>query len=349
MKHPIPADLLPKLDAWLPRELVSSGALAGLRTTLGLFPRAPVGVFGLECRLGSDPQVDLGIGLSHRSLAAFPFDGVAERSPQWSRIAALASRNSADGSPIQRRLSRLWLELDDAGAGLAPAAKLPVPAVVVNLDEFPTACRTEREREVVLDEILAPLVGGALDPHLRRLFHRGFTSLPPTFARVSDVGVFLSRDSPIRMCIGNLHDHEIPTYLAELDWPGDRDALCRTLESTAEARSGGPHPSFLLHLDIAAGLRPRIGLELILERHIQLAGAIAEVALLDQLVEQGLCQPDKRAALARWPRHELEPLSAGQRLSILRLNSIKLVCDAKGAVHAKAYLVVVTVTKAQTE
>jgi len=341
-----PAELLAKLEATVPRELVSERALAGLQATLGLFPRAPLEVFGLECRLGSDARVDLGIGLNHTSFGAFPFDELAERSPAWGRIAALARRSITPGTPVHRKLSRPWLELDDAGSRPPASGAVPLPAIVIGIDEFAAEARTPDGRALLLDEVLVPLAE-ELAPAARRVIERCFTALPPGPARVTDVGVFLSRGSPIRVCIGNVRDDELPSLLAQIGWPGRTDVLARTLEDTADARQASPHPEFLVHLDVGAELLPRIGLEFLLERRVQLAGAIAEAALLDQLVARDLCSPDKRAALDRWPGHVLEPLGHGQRLGIRRLNSIKLVWDATGVVHAKAYLVMLDVTTAE--
>jgi hypothetical protein len=347
MKSLSPAELLPRLEASVPRELVSPRALAGLTATLELFPHAPVDVVCLECRLGSEDQVDLAIGLNQRTFGAFGFVELAERSPAWSRIAALAQQSTTPGTSIHGKLLRLWLELDDAGAGppSRPGA-VPVPAVVVGIDEFPDAADTAEGRAQLFQGVLAPLAG-EVAPATLQAFDRCFTALPPGPACVTDVGVFLSRDSPIRICIGNLRDDELPPYLARIGWPSHGDVLARILDATAQARSVSPRPSFLVHLDVGAELRPRIGLEFLFERQVQLAGAIAEAALLDVLVAQGWCLPHKRAALDRWPGHVVEPHAAGQRLCILRLNSIKLAWDAAGVVQAKAYLIVLHVAAAE--
>ena len=346
MKRLSPADLLAKLEASLPRELVSERALAGLAATLAQLPGAPLEVFGLECRLGDDARVDLGIGLNHTSFGAFPFDALAERSPAWGRIAALARRSITPGTPVHRKLSRPWLELDHAGSMPSASEAVPLPALVIGIDEFAAEVRTPEGRARLFDEVLLPLAE-EIAPAARLAIDRCFTELPPGPARVTDVGVFLSRGAPIRVCIGNVRDDELPSLLSRIGWPGRADVLAHVLDDTAEARRASPHPAFLVHLDVGAELLPRIGLEFMLERHVQLAGAIAEAALLDQLVARELCSPTKRAALERWPGHVVEPHARGQRLCIRRLNSIKLVWDATGVVHAKAYLVMLEVASTE--
>jgi hypothetical protein len=327
--------LLATLHETVPPALFSADALAGVRALLATLPGAPVEVTLLECHLGESLTVDLALGLNRHGFACFPFTPVTASNPTWARISALARATGA-----MDKLTRVWLEFDDIDQAWD---RPPTPAVIVGIDGFPDACRSDADLTLLLDRVLEPLAGEPLDPGTRAIVRRCFARLPPAPAHIGDVGVYLSRGgAPIRLCVANLGDEEILTYLGEIGWQGKRDILARSLADTAHARADSPFPSYLLHIDVRDGVGSRVGLELMLDRRIQFAGALAEQALLAQLVERGLCSPDKRAALERWPGYT----ESEGRLCIRRVNSVKISCSGEGRLDAKAYLVVLHVAAA---
>jgi hypothetical protein len=96
----------------------------------------------------------------------------------------------------------------------------------------------------------------------------------------------------------------------------------------------------VLNLDVGAdGVGPRISIEYFLCRREQVRGRLREAAFLDRLVERGLCTPrrGKEAAAGLGVSLHRLPHEMWESLVTFRLNHVKLVYTADGAVEAKAY------------
>jgi hypothetical protein len=163
------------------------------------------------------------------------------------------------------------------------------------------------------------------------------------------VGTLLSRGQHdvVRFYVNHLSPQEILSYLEECEWQGETHVLLtllKRLETVADR--------FVLGFDITAtGIGPRIGVECsFLSDSFQREERWQD--LLDILVEQKLCLPERRDALLSYPGSEgevsssvMKPLpSASQHLSELMASSIiryishvKVVYETDHFMEAKAY------------
>jgi hypothetical protein len=149
------------------------------------------------------------------------------------------------------------------------------------------------------------------------------------------VALLLSRRrEAVRVCIMGLPPAELPRYLRAVGWSGSLGALADVTAPLGDAA--------IVHLDLGERVLPTIGLEYVFARPSQVRGRIVETALLDALVERGLCDPAKRAGLERWPGVSLArlPHELWRSLVLRRLNHVKVVYEEGRPLEAKAYLCV---------
>jgi hypothetical protein len=302
----------------------------------------------LECRLGRDPRVDPSFGVPPARLADFAGPEVAARSPEWARVADLCARACTPGSAVHGRIGPLWLEFDDPGEGEGPA--VPLPGILFSVEEgFAALHRSTSERGLAVREVLRPLAGGAWEPGTEQALARALRTVP-NGALVSDLGVFLSRGAAgVRVCVANLPLEATAGYRARVGWEGDGmelEALMREMAGTGIVSGRLRAP--LLHLDVGAAVRPRLGLEYLLDRGAQLSGPPAEAAFLDELVARGLCSRAKREALDLWPGSSVGLIGGSRRAALRRVNSIKLVYCSGATLEAKAYLMTVNAPLSST-
>jgi hypothetical protein len=335
-------------DEHLDAALVTPAIQQRLRRVTDALPAALTNDVYLECRLraGCD-QVDLVLHVDDRGRAILAgTDRVTSLSPGiaagpvWGRIRRLCREWMSPASPMHAVATGVWLEFDLDAAG-GERATLPTPGVFVAL------ARTGAPGDPaglarMADVALAPLRDAPLPETTRRSLRRCFDALPePSY--LSYVGCFPGRGGDaVRLCIRDLSDDALPAFLARIGWPGDIAEVERRLD-TLGARGDAARPiSGFLHLDVADGVQPRLCREFAFDRQPQLFGEFREHGFLHGLVAAGLCTPEKRAGLLRWPGHLITELDHELWTSLVfrRLNHVKLVFDGAGAVEAKGYIAV---------
>ncbi len=362
------ADSIAGLEPHLPPELFPAAGLERMRRATARLPAALVRVTGFECRLGAGEfPADLlfladaasgGLGLlaGRHPSAALP-EALLRDVPAWRTVEGFASVWADPASPLHRGVDDIWFELDlDEPQARGSIDVEPIPSLffgpkVAHL-EGPTLDDPERRAQrgavEILGEALALLRGGPLPDPWRDRLVRCSEALPPT-ARIFQAGLMLSRPSqPIRLCITNLPAEAIAPYCERAGWPGEVDGLDRFVRGFAPAVGG--IGGVKLTLDVSDGVGSRVGLEGYPGMdHIWQPGPRWE-ALLDHLVERGLCTAAKRAALLAFPgldeedeeQDDLAALLGGRakRVRIRWLHHVKASYEPGRASGAKAYLAV---------
>ncbi len=318
MRRPNLAGLLAPLRAKLVPDLCTAAefdALAELGATL-----PAVAVAGFERRLGHDQAgLDLAIcapiGPAARALRDAGHGGAALRS--------LLSAAEDPRSPLHERLDLLWLEYDVSRGGRTPSLFVG-PRGAERRDAV------ARASELVLGEPLAGPVADALD----RL------AAPLAGVELFQVGWMLGRPRPgLRLCFCASDLAAFEALLARLDSASLRSRLRES------SRRYAAHVSQLtLAVDIGDGaVGPRVGLEL------GYGGAAQEVplqrwdALLQALVDDGLCTAKQLRALLRWSGSEPTPAAPAGLLRAVALrldrllHHVKLVFEGDELRGAKVY------------
>lgn len=332
--------------------LISSQALADLERIACQLP--PVSVSGFECRLGQEQaQADLGVRLlaadgSRAALAGRPeatgaLDPALFTHPVWRRLRHFAARWSEPHGLLEREIGDVFLEFDVEG----PPAPVPIPSFFI---EYGPGAHRYLE---ALEEALALLWGEPLAPTVLTRVRECLEALPPE-GRLSAVGAMFSRRAEgVRLCVHGLGPDTLPAYLARIGWPGEPH---EPRELLAGLRA--PVHSTALSFDVGARVGPKVGVECHLTDSLHEADTARWAGLLEGLVTQGLCSPDKRTALVAWLGHTHlrscpealpEPLRSlhaplgGRALPVFlrRINHVKLVFQPGQAPEAKAYLALI--------
>jgi hypothetical protein len=164
----------------------------------------------------------------------------------------------------------------------------------------------------------------------------------PGGASLTYLGVFAGDGQlpVVRACVVGLAGN-LAAYLGAVGWPGDVDALARgLLGPLARAQGEGAQPVGVLHLDLAPGVCPRIGLEYTFPRPGVSGGLRSADAFLRQLVARGWCTARNRESLRSWPRRsvELMPHDVWHSRVTRQIGHVKLTYAPGEPVVAKAYL-----------
>ena len=242
------------------------------------------------------------------------------------------------GSFLSRWFSGAILEYDVVEA----PANRPAPMGVFleahwrNDNAHPLVQSTRRREKLgnpgVMTAAMAAAVGQEESPDLRMAVETLFAALPEG-AGCSHVGAFPMRDSSALRIVFSMAMRESAQFLERVGWRGSLDSLARL------SRDLDPLlPRIGLACDLnAAGLSPRVGLELYRGRGWTETPPASWLVLLDYLGERGLVTPEKAQALRTWPNREMLFGSRGAMRLLSGVNHLKLTFDGP-AMQAKVYI-----------
>jgi hypothetical protein len=303
---------------------------------------APIRQGGFECRLsGQDTRVDVQQCIQKR-------DGQQEtlrtylamegaRSPSWRRLSSLVNAWAGEGSPLSAGVEEIWIELDNNGRQRDPVVFVGLAPTLHGEEAYTVATHAltflftqEGERSVL--------------PALRRCFEAC-----PAGARVGHIGVMLGRGvEALRVNVKGLFPHGTLPYLDRVGWDGPLQTFRYLHEELAVVAERAT-----LCLDVNGDVQPTLALE------CSVASPNGQRlwwdALLNFLMEIGLCTPAKRAAVLRWPGSTAafqsdtgwpvdliadSLLRGPNELGLMRraISHIKVTVQTATRVEAKAYL-----------
>lgn len=327
-------------------EALTGAARARVRAVAAHLPAALTRVIYLESWIGQPrPRLDLIVKLEPRdrdALAELVRSGLAPElrdEPGWAHVARFAQAWAAAPSPLHESIGAAWLEFD-LDPRLTPGAALCAPRVFVDFTREAQRWPSVEARLDLAAEALWALSGSRPPRTLESL--RACLEHLPGGAHLAYLGVFPRDDQPpiARACVIGLGGN-LAAYLGAVGWAGDVDALARgLLDPLARAQGEGAQPVGVLHLDLAPGVCPRIGLEYTFPRPRLPYGLRSEDTFLRQLVARGWCTPRNREALRSWPRRsvELMPHDVWHSRITRRIGHVKLTYAPGEPVCAKAYL-----------
>ena len=346
-------------------EAVMGAARARLHAFAVHLPAALTRVVYLESWIGQPrPRLDLIVKVDPRDrdaladLERFALGPELRAEPRWAHVASFAQAWAAPGSQLHEDIRAAWVEFD-LDPLIALDAVLRSPRVFVDFTREAqrrpsVAARLDLATEVVwaLSRSRAPRTLESLRACVEHL---------PAGASLAYLGVF-ARDGQlpvVRVCVVGLAGN-LAAYLGAVGWPGDRDgrgspptvsaaewrsgsidALARgLLGPLARAQGEGAQPVGVLHLDLAPGVCPRIGLEYTFPRPGMPGGLRSADAFLRQLVARGWCTARNRESLRSWPRRsvELMPHDVWHSRVTRQIGHVKLTYAPGEPVVAKAYL-----------
>lgn len=318
----------------VPAALVPHEARAPLVALAGRL--APIHRAGFEVRLARGGEIDFQQGVEAGDGEPAILRRHLRREGDATLDAFLARWEEA-GSPLNEAIDDLWLEFDR-----------PPEAARSVFVGFPRGPVAPADRRPVVREALDLLAGRSAWEGFAACVDACFDALPDG-ATVSHVGLMLGRPGPfVRVNVKRLSAESAEEYLRTLGWAGDPAAAARLVARLARVADG-----VTVCVDAGEGLGPGVGLEC----HVGPQPPHDDGrwrALLDVLVDDGLCSGARAEALLTWPG-TTTPATAGaswppdlvrqalrrpdDHFSALerRLSHVKVTLDADGDVSAKGY------------
>ncbi|WP_395850728.1 hypothetical protein [Cystobacter fuscus] len=236
----------------------------------------------------------------------------------WRRIRDFA-RGWVDETSSLHDVCSVWLEFDIRGR----PGGIPIPLFFFTLEPHVSP-------EPAM-ELLQPWPFAA--PQLAT-FRRCWEAIPAT-CRYRTVGIPYSRPTEaIRLILILKHD-EAFHYLERVGWSGSASKLSKRVGKFLRF-----HHEMALHIDIhPQGVEPQVGMEIYMDENSLYRGRGGDCRpLLDAAVEESLCVPELRDALAAWPGSDTLGLPDGRMVRVERMfHHVKLVSQLDLTLQAKAY------------
>jgi hypothetical protein len=297
----------------LPAELIGPAALTAIRHAAAHLPGAlAFSTYGFEVPLGRpEPEADFLVSLSREldgpALLAdggpgSGWDPALLAESRWQDLYAFGAAWAApDG--LLTALDDVWLELDlrERPEGLPlpslffdPQRDVRGPHAGLSADVL--AASLAAAHRCAAGRPLAPAVAACLDRVL---------AVGPLRRHLFQVGFMLAREgSGVRLVTTVPSAEDLLESLAACRWPGDV-AAARDLAQTAFAFAD----TVALHLDVGEGVAPVLGLEIVFRQRREPRREPRWTGLLDGLVADGLCTPEKRAGMLAYAGYETSAAS----------------------------------------
>ena len=267
--------------------------------------------------------------------------------PEWRHISDFSAAWADQHSPLREKVKCFWMEFDMPES----LPEVLIPSVFFGPEKLPenVSAHDSSQYSWLVGTALPLLRGQCISKSMERRVLSCIKKMPEE-ASLFQVGTMLSRSTnDVRLYINRITPKKIVPYLNAIGWSdttGDFRSLVADLEKKAER--------FVLSFDVAdEGIGPRIGLECsfaVNRYHEETRWS----DLLDYLVEQGACLPEKRDAVLQYPSVEsmddvsggvMKPLASASRHlediltgTIVRyISHIKVVYHHGRALEAKAY------------
>jgi hypothetical protein len=262
----------------------------------------------LECRLAQEgpAQVDLLVSAAttfERTFLDANMAAGAGGPPAFWPILRFVEAWASPSSPLHRAVPVAWLEFDHMDRDPDPVANVGVCLAPAYLDPFaPLPRQPASDMLVTVLETLRVIRRHAATADELASFQRCLGRLPEG-ARWIHLSVMAAR-SPLELKLyGAFPTATVLPYLAQVGWAGDRAAVADLLAIYCpDARTAG-----MVYVDLpVTGMltSETAGLGVVFSQQQLRTGNDPDPgrrALLDQMVIRGLCSPDEREALARWP------------------------------------------------
>jgi hypothetical protein len=239
---------------------------------------------GVQQRVG---QASHEIDVLQRYLADLHDSSIPEQTAML--LSHLLAEWQMPSSPLFETISEAWLEYEfDNGLAGSDGSTID-PTFIIGLSQ---SLLSPDERWLALQSALDILMEGEWRGWREGLL-RTMVACPPE-AFVSDIGVRMGRSTPaLRVKVKRLRLTTLARYLEDVAWQENVPAAVAIAERLFHFAD-----YVTLCLDVGFELYPHLGFECFLNSHS--ATEPRWGALLDDLVEQGLCSPAKRDAFLGW-------------------------------------------------
>lgn len=335
-------DIFGELRPRIPDVLVSPDIVCSIHNLNGKLPAALASRGIIECHLGNregiaDWQLCVERSGSGRDIAAgnLPLADIDESfftDPSWRNLRRFSQRWADPSSVLYREVDHLWLEFDHA----AMSADVPVPGVYFSVGDTAADRSVENQNSHNscpfgwLPEALELLQGTPLNKETYGKLLSCLDALPGD-AALQYAAVKPSRWRDVVRVVLTIPVVKLESYLALINCPFPAQEI---VDAAGRMERFGRVRCLL---DIDDTVLPVVGIECRIEA--EQGGAAGWEALLDGLVEHGLCVPEKRGAFLSWTgvSSTTLPCDIFPCYIFRNISHVKLVCG-DGPIKAKGYL-----------
>ncbi|MYE84087.1 MAG: hypothetical protein F4X36_20025 [Gammaproteobacteria bacterium] len=308
--------------------------------------------FGFELPLHERrPEADFGVSLSsgNRSGAFFEARARNDATDETARaVSRLFREMEAEHSPLREIVGRkLMLEYDIGSVGGSAGDTDAMPGMFLRPNERTILSGGGHRQDVgIVVDALISCVGWERIAAERENVERVYLAQPED-TRLDSFGVFPSRARTVRLAVMGFQGRRaIRSFLEEIGWPGETDAVAAVVsrfeERASIVRSGA-------NVDVREdGVGPTLGLTLIVRQRYTgdsrywLDGLTDWDPFLAALGHEELVVPEKLTALAGWASKPSTLFGKTGRFVMLRgIHHIKLVISGSRLEKAKAYVYMV--------
>lgn len=285
-------------------QLISPEKFKNILSVAKNFPGNLTSFLGFEIHLGDVRQrADWAFAISGAGDDRVVFENLLKQGSfselfmqraEWKQIALFSEEWTNKESVLKNKVKCFWLEFDMP----EQHSDMIIPSVFFGPEKLPKDVTSDSPAQFAwLVNNALPLLQG--QPLSKKVKEQVLTCIQkiPRGASLFQVGTMLSRSTnDVRLYINKIHSEEILPYLSLLGWK-DSDAHLQTLIGDIQTKA----ERFVLSFDVTAeGIGPRIGLECSFEEN-RYNEETGWKPLFDYLVTQGMCLPEKRDALLRYP------------------------------------------------
>lgn len=327
------------IQPYLPHPLVASETVAQVNTITHLLPDA-VSAHYVECRLGAiATSVDFAACVIAASggreiFASTGWPQILRDDPLWSRVYDLFKDWANPTSLLYNQIPLVWLGFDNVDKIMPP---VPLPCLSLCLDpDYLISNPSPKQSDIRLYQQITEisferLLGHPLPPQTRYNLANCFNLLPPG-GQICYISVMLARHPPALKLNGLIPKDKLLDYLTHLGWTGSIIELEEILTLYC-----GFLDQIRFDLTIGATISPRLGFEFF-SKGSPISHAQQQL-LLNQLIAEGLCTPEKGQALLAWSGFSSELFNRHSRPTRLsRSWYIKIVYQPGHPLEAKGYL-----------
>lgn len=284
--------------------LISPEKFKDILSVAKIFPGNLTSFLGFEIHLGDiRPRADWAFAVSGAGddrkvlghlLTQENFPKHLLQQPEWQQIAAFSEAWAEKDSLMKKQVKCFWLEFDMPES----TSEVSIPSVFFGPEKIQSDSSQSPKIQFswLVNEALPLLRGRPLPLVVKQQILRCIEKMPKG-ASLFQVGTMLSRSTnDVRLYINKVRPQNILSYLNALGWSDVDDTflyLIKDLEKKADR--------FVLSFDVTPeGIEPRIGLECSFEEN-RFHEEKRWEELFEYLVQKGLCLPQKRDALLRYP------------------------------------------------
>ena len=334
------------IEAYLPGQLVSPQAFSHVQTIANLLPEA-MSAHYFECRLAAKThQLDFAtcvmaskggreILAGHNATADLP--PILLQHPLWRRVREFFRCWADPTSPLYEQVPLIWLGFDQVD-GRLPKVPLPCLSFSLNpehLGRHPSSQPSHHAHTQpylqFAETTFAGLLGHPLSPQTRQNLQACFDLLPAG-GQISYLSAMLSRQPAALKVNGFVPKDQLLAYLTQIGWTGSLAELEQIMATFCTFTD-----KIKFDLTVGPTISARFSLEFFSKGLSQ--SDSQRQFFLNQLVDEGLCTPEKRQALLAWFGFSSEVFSHQSwptRLS--RSWYAKIVYQPHQPLEAKGYL-----------